>query len=303
MTRHILEIDDLSAAELAHVLDLSEVPIADLGRPLAGLGAALLFEKPSARTRHSTEMAVVQLGGHPVTVRGEEVGLDVRESVEDVTRTLQGYHAVLCARVYEHRKVERMTDVANVPVVNLLSDAAHPLQAMADLLTLRQRFGSLAGLKIAWVGDFTNVARSLALGAAMSGAAFHCATPPGFGPQEADLDRVKAVGGEISVFARPADAVSGADCISTDAWYSMGQEGEKEARRRAFEGFTVDAALMSAASDRAVFLHCLPAHRGDEVTDEVIDSERSLVFPQAHNRMHTARGALAFLLQMQQASS
>ena len=303
MTRHVLEIDDVTAAELALVLDLSELPIAELGRPLAGLGAALVFEKPSVRTRHATEMAIAQLGGHPVSTRGDEVGLDVRESVEDVTRTLQGYHALICARVFEHRKIERMAAVAHIPVVNLLSDDAHPLQAIADLLTLRQRFGSLDALKIAWVGDFTNVARSLALGAAMSGAAFHCATPPGFGPGEHDLDRVKSLGGGIEVFDRPSDAVAGADCVTTDAWYSMGQEAQRDERRRAFEGFRVDGSLMAAAGERAVFMHCLPAHRGDEVTDEVIDSDRSLVFAQAHNRMHTARGLLAFLLQAQEVSA
>jgi ornithine carbamoyltransferase len=303
MTRHVLEIDDLTAAELSRVLELSELPVEALGRPLAGCGAALLFEKPSVRTRHATEMAVVQLGGHPVTTRGDEVGLDVRESVEDVTRTLQGYHAVICARVFEHRKIERMASVATVPVVNLLSDDAHPLQAIADLLTIRQHFGALDSAQIAWVGDFTNVARSLALGAAMSGASFRCATPPGFGPAAHDLDRVKALGGSIVVFDRPADAVAGADCVTTDAWYSMGQESQKDERRRAFEGFQVDSALMEAAGERAVFLHCLPAHRGDEVTDDVIDGPRSLVFPQAHNRMHTARGLLAFLLHAQQVGS
>jgi ornithine carbamoyltransferase len=292
--RHLLEIDDLTGPELQVVLDLSER--GDLPRLLEGRGVALVFEKPSARTRHSTEMAVVQLGGHPVTTRAEEVGLDVRESVEDVTRTLSCYHAALCLRVYAHRTLERAVAVAPVPVVNLLSDEAHPLQALADLLTLRQHFGRLDGLTLAWVGDFSNVARSLALGAALSGVAVQCACPPGYGPSAEDLDRIRGLGGRVEVHTKAVDAVAGAQAVVTDAWYSMGQEAEKEVRRRAFEGFTVDEALLEAAGPDAVLLHCLPAHRGEEVTDAVVDGPRSLVWPEATNRMHTARGALAFLL-------
>jgi ornithine carbamoyltransferase len=291
---HLLDVDDLTGAQLAMVLDLSE--LAAPPRVLEGQGAALLFEKPSARTRHSTEMAVVQLGGHPVSARGDEVGLDVRESVEDVTRTLAGYHAVLCARVFEHSKLERMVAVDRIPVVNMLSDAAHPLQALADLLTLRQHFGSLGGLRIAWVGDFSNVARSLALGSALSGGSFACACPPGFGPTDEDLDRIAGLGGLVEVCAKPAEAVAGAQCVSTDAWYSMGQEAQRAERRRAFEGFTVDESLLAEAGPASVFLHCLPAHRGEEATDAVLDGPQSLIWPQAANRMHTARGALLFVL-------
>jgi ornithine carbamoyltransferase len=292
--RHLLDIDDLDTAALAHVLDLSE-----LSQPppvLAGRGAALLFEKPSARTRHSTEMAVVQLGGHPITTRGEEVGLDVRETVEDVTRTLQGYHAVICARVFEHAKLERMAAVATVPVVNMLSDEAHPLQALADLLTLRQRFGDLASVRVAWIGDFSNVARSLALGVALSGGSFVCACPPGYGPTAADHDRIARLGGRIDEAPSPKAAADGARCVTTDAWYSMGQEEEAQQRRLAMRGYTVDAELLAAAAGDAVFLHCLPAHRGEEATSEVLDGSQSAVWQQAANRMHSARGALLHLL-------
>jgi ornithine carbamoyltransferase len=294
--RHLLEVTDLSPAELSSVLDLAERPLDLVPRALDGKGVALLFEKPSARTRHSTEVAVVQLGGHPVTARGDEVGLDQRESTEDVTRTLQCYHAAICARVYDHRKLERMTAVARVPIVNLLSDTAHPLQAIADLLTLRQCFGGLQGLRIAWVGDFSNVARSLALAATMAGAVVSVSTPPGYGPTMADHDLLALHGGRLDVHRRPADAVEDADCVVTDAWYSMGQEGEKEARAKAFEGYTVTASLLGFAKPTAVFLHCLPAHRGQEVADEVLDGPRSRIWQEAENRLHAARATLAFLM-------
>jgi ornithine carbamoyltransferase len=264
---------------------------------LAGKGVALLFEKPSLRTRHSTEMAVVQLGGHPISVRGDEISLGVRETVEDVSRTLSGYHAAIAARVFEHDKLERMAAVSGVPVVNLLSDDGHPLQALADLLTIRGEFGLLDGLTVAWVGDYSNVARSLALGAVATGMRVRFACPPGYGPSDADLDRFRSTpGADVEVTSYADEAVKGADVVSTDTWYSMGQEAEAEERRRAFEGFTVDQALLERAGQRAILLHCLPAHRGEEVSADAIDGPRSRVFTQATNRMHAARGALAFLV-------
>ena len=292
--RHFLEVDDLTPEELAVVLDLAE----DTAPPqvLAGKGMALLFEKPSARTRNSMEMAVVQLGGHPVTIRGEEVGIDVRETAEDVARTLACFHAAIGARVFEHAKLERMAAVSPVPVVNLLSDDSHPMQALADLLTLRQRFGKLDGLAVAYVGDHNNVSRSLALAGALSGMEVRIGSPSGYECSAVDADRVRALGGKVVVTTRPEEAVEGADAVYTDVWASMGQEGEADARRRAFEGWTIDAGLMARAASDAVFLHCLPAHRGEEAAADVIDGERSLVWPQAENRMHAARGLLAFLL-------
>jgi ornithine carbamoyltransferase len=292
--RHFLEVDDLTPAELQEVLDLSEA--ADVPKVLQGKGAALVFEKPSLRTRNSSEMAVVQLGGHPITIGAAEVGLGVRETAEDVLRTLAGYHAVVCARVFEHEKLERMAAVGRIPVVNLLSDDGHPVQALADLLTLRQRFGSLEGRTVAYVGDPNNVSRSLSYAAAMSGMAVRIASPAGYPVPEHEIDRVRQLGGTIEVTSQPAEAVEGADAVYTDVWASMGKEDEAEARRRAFEGFTIDERLMSGTADGAVFLHCLPAHRGEEVSHEVLESERSLVWQQAENRMHTMRGLLAFLL-------
>lgn len=291
--RHFTEIDDLSPAELERVLELSSASASPT--LLAGKGVALIFEKPSARTRNSMEMAVVQLGGHPVYIGNEEVGLDRRESTEDVTRTMAGFHAAIGARVYSHSVVERMAAVDQVPVVNLLSDRGHPMQALADLLTMYQEFGALEGRSVAYLGDANNMAFSLALGAGLVGMEFRIASPVGYEFDDADLARISTVG-EPRVFDSPIAAVTGADAVYTDAWTSMGQEAEAETRARDFGGFQVDEKLMESAASTAVFLHCLPAHRGEEVTDAVLDGPRSRIWPQAANRMHAARGLLVWLL-------
>ena len=293
MTRHFLEIDDLSADELAEVLDLA----ADTSpaRVLEGRGVALIFEKPSLRTRNATEIAVFELGGHPLTLRGEEVGLAEREPVADVARVLSRYHAAICARVFEHSKLEELAASSSVPVVNLLSDDSHPCQAVADLLTLHQHFGKLEGLEIAYVGDFNNVSRSLALAGAMTGMGVRLACPPGYGPTSEDLDRLRLLGLEPVVTNRPHDAVDGADAVYTDVWTSMGQEEESRARQQAFEGFMVDTGLMTSAASHAVFLHCLPAHRGEEVAADVVDGRQSVVWQQAENRLHAVRGLFLWL--------
>jgi ornithine carbamoyltransferase len=296
MTRHLLDITDLDADELSLVLDLSERPIESLGRPLAGLGAALIFEKPSNRTRHSTEMAVVQLGGHPIYTRGEEIGFDVREPVEDIAAVMSGYHAVLAARVFDHSIVVRLAAAASVPVVNMLSDHSHPLQGLADALTMRQVLGPLAGRTVAYVGDYNNVARSLAEASALLGMHVRLGCPAGYDAPPEELERILLLGAtSVEQSARAADAVVGADAVHTDTWTSMGQEAEKAERVKTFEGYTVDDTMMATAADGAVFMHCLPAYRGLEVAAEVIDGPRSRVVQQAHNRMHAARGLLAFL--------
>jgi len=295
--RHLLEIDDLDPSEIARVLDLAE----DEARPrvLDGQTVGLYFEKPSLRTRHSSETAVVQLGGHPVTFRKDEIGGSSRETTGDIARVLSGYHAALGARVFDQRILEQMAAAASIPVVNLLSDEAHPCQTLADLLTMRQEWGTLAGRTVAWVGDFNNVARSLSLGLARCGMGLRIASPAGYGPSEADIDRMVAAGldGPPSVTDRPVEAVRGADAVHTDVWASMGQEEQADVRRRAFEGFQVDARVMAEAPSHAVFMHCLPAHRGEEVAAAVVDGAQSRVFPQAHNRLHAFRGLLRFLLE------
>ena len=296
MTRHLLEIDDLTADELTHVLAraASGHPV----RVLEDRGAALVFEKPSNRTRNSTEMAVVELGGHPIYLTAAEVDVDGRESAEDVARTLACYHAVIAARVFDHAVLERMSSAVEIPVVNLLSDRSHPLQALADLLTIRAEFGvDPSGRAVTWVGDYSNVARSLALGASMQGMAVRFACPDGYDPPHADLDRFAELGAaQVASSTDPAEQVDGAHVVVTDAWYSMGQEDEAAVRRPIFEPYRVDAALMARAADDAVFLHCLPAHRGEEVTDEVLDGPRSRVWVEAANRLPAARGALEWLV-------
>ena len=298
LMRHFLEVDDLDADELARVLDLAADPSPP--QVLAGRGAALVFEKPSSRTRNSTEMAVVQLGGHPAYILPQEVGLDERESVEDVARTLACYHAVIGARVFSHSTVERMAAAGAAPVVNLLSDDAHPMQALADVLTLRAVLDGLEGRTVAYVGDANNVARSLALAAGMSGMTMRIASPDGYGFDDSALARLRSRGCEPDIADTPADAVRGVHAVYTDVWTSMGQENEAAQRLEAFAGFTVDAALMEGAAPDAVFLHCLPAHRGEEVSAEVIDGPRSRVWLQAANRMHAARGLLLWLLSSQE---
>jgi ornithine carbamoyltransferase len=292
--RHFLEVDDLSPGELSTVLDLAE--LADPPRVLAGRGVALLFEKPSLRTRNATEMAVVQLGGHPVSVRAEEVDVDVREPAADAARVLSRYHAVIGARVFEHAKLDRMAEAAEVPVINLLSDDSHPCQALADMLTLRQLWGDLAGRTVAYVGDGNNVCRSLVLAAVMSGAQARVAAPAGFVLPADVVERAGSLGGVVTVANSPEEAVDGADAVYTDVWASMGQEGDTDRRRRAFAGYTVDERLMARAAPGASFLHCLPAHRGEEVSAGVLDSPASVVWQQAENRMHAMRGLLLFLL-------
>jgi ornithine carbamoyltransferase len=291
VTRTFLEVNELTADELTEVLDRAE--IADPPKVMAGRGMAILFAKPSLRTRHSTEMAVVQLGGHPVTMRNDEIGPGSREPISDIARVLSRYHAALGARVFAHSTVEELAEGATVPVVNLLSDRAHPTQALADVLTMRQRFGTVKDLSVAYVGDYNNVARSLALAVGALGGEVRLACPPGYGPEGAEIEVI----GSPMVTQAPEEAVKGADVVYTDVWTSMGQETEAAERRVAFAGFTVDDGLMRLASRQGVFLHCLPAHRGEEVSASVADGPQSLMIDQAENRMHVARGLLWWLLE------
>ena len=296
-TRHFLDITDLSARDLGTVMNLAQVEISSLGRPLSDKGVALIFEKPSNRTRQSMEMAVVQLGGHPIFTRGEEVGFDQRETVEDVTRIMAGYHHIIAARVFEHTILQRMTTVSSVPIINMLSDHSHPLQALADLLTMRQELGELRNETVAWIGDYNNVARSLVEACALDGMHIRLGCPDGYGANEIELSRIANLGAaSVEQFSSAQTASTGAHAVHTDVFVSMGQELETAKRMIDFKDFCVDAKVMANADQHAIFMHCLPAHRGVEVMPEVIDGAQSRVVTQAHNRMHAARGLLAHLM-------
>jgi ornithine carbamoyltransferase len=287
----LLSITDLSGAELSRILDLAEAP--DLKRPLNGKGVALVFEKPSARTRNSMEMAVVQLGGHPVYIQGSEVGIGERESAEDVARTLACYHSVIAARVKDHTQIAAMAHATDAPLLNMLSNRHHPLQALADLLTVKQIAGRIEGVRLAYIGDGdNNVCRSLAEACSKLGAELRIASPAGYG---LPVQELQALGGVVQL-EDPYEAVDGAEFVYTDVWVSMGRDANAEQRRRDLARYQVNEDLM-AAGHHAHFLHCLPARRGEEVTDRVIDSPRSAVWKQAENRMHSARGALAWVLE------
>ncbi len=298
-TRHLLDLTDLTVEELEEVLLLAESHDS-LPRLLEGRGAALVFEKPSARTRSSTELAVHALGGYPVYIQGSEVGFDQRETVEDVARTLACYHAVICARVMAHETLVRMAGVLDssglgVPVVNLLSERAHPCQALADVLTIRQVFGGTRGRILAYVGDANNVWRSLSQAAAMTGMRLRIAAPEGHAPVSTDLAVLERLGASVEVTGDPAEAVAGADVVYTDVWISMGQEHEGAERRKAFEGFIVDGDLVARAAPAAIVMHCLPARRGEEIAAEVLEGPQSAVWRQAANRRLAVAGLLAWI--------
>ena len=280
--RHLLAIRDLLADDLKAILALSECPYTPA---LRNRGVALYFEKPSARTRNSMELAAAQLGGHPVYLQPNELGIGERECVEDVTRTLACYHSIIAARVFDHALLEQMAAVDAAPVLNMLSATDHPLQALADLLTVKQLMGRIEGVRIAFVGEANNVARSLAEGCVLLGAELNIASPPGFGFGRPML--------AVNQVVDPAEAIEGADIVYSDVWVSMGGKDSAD-RRKAFAPYKVDAELM-ARTPNAHFLHCLPARRSEEVTADVIDGPRSAVWRQAENRMHTARGAMLWL--------
>jgi ornithine carbamoyltransferase len=300
--RHLVTLNDLSSSEIEAIFaiasDLKEKFARGVREPLLpGRMMALLFEKQSLRTRVSFESCMTHLGGGSIML-GDDAGFGKRESIADFTRVLSEMVDVIVVRAKSHQTVVEVAQHSACPVVNGLTDLDHPCQALADLLTVRERFGALKGLKVAWVGDGNNVARSLATGCARVGAEFAIATPKGY---ELPGDFVKQLrtdspNAKLLATHDPRAAVDGAVAIYTDVWASMGQEAEQAKRMRDFADYQVNAALMAAAPTEAVFMHCLPARRGEEVTDEVIDSPQSVVVQQAANRMHAQKGVLAWLL-------
>jgi ornithine carbamoyltransferase len=302
----LFDVDDLWPDDYERVLQLATSD--SVGQVLAGEGVALLFEKPSARTRNSSEMAVFGLGGHPVCIQGTEVGLDTRESAEDIARTLGCYHRILCARVFDHQVLVRMAFALessgfDVPVINLLSDEAHPCQAIADVLTLRELLGPLPGQVLAYIGDANNMCRSLVKAALMEGMDVRVASPPDYSFSAEELDNLSGLasrvgrGGTLHVGHDAKVAAGGADALYTDVWTSMGQEAERAERLAAFAGFTVDDALLDVAEPDAVVLHCLPAHRGEEIAASVLEGSHSVVWKQAAHRQTAMRGILAWAIE------
>jgi ornithine carbamoyltransferase len=293
MPKHLLSISDLTAAELAALLRTAEQfkQARYRGSELRGKTLATIFEKPSLRTRTTLEVATVHLGGHAVYLDAGQIGLGVREPVRDVAENLGRWVEGVAARVNKHETVVGLAEHAGVPVLNALSDAHHPLQALADLMTLKENFGRLQGVRLAYVGDGNNVLASLLEAAALSGVEVTVSTPEGYEPAPGLLERAGAR------FVRdPVAAVRGADAVYTDVWTSMGQEAEAERRLRDFAGYTVTPELMEAAGPGAIFLHCLPAHYGEEVVEEVAHGPRSRIFDQAENRLHTVKAVLAHYL-------
>ncbi|MSQ07242.1 MAG: ornithine carbamoyltransferase [Dehalococcoidia bacterium] len=299
--RDFLSITDFSPAETVQVIARARQMKAEgWGQPLAGKHIALLFEKPSLRTRVSFEVGIHQLGGFSVYLGQQEVGLGVREPVYDVARVLSGYVDGIVARVFSHQHLVELARHTTVPVINALSDLEHPCQTMADLLTISEHKGALEGLKLAFVGDGNNVARSLCLGAPAVGMSFAIASPAGYSLDADSLlqarQRNDSKSVQIHSMTDPHVAVRGAGVVYTDTWTSMGQEAEAEVRRRDFRGYTVDPALLSQAMPGALFMHDMPVHYGEEAPPGMLDHPQSVAFHQAHNRLHAQRAILEFIL-------
>ncbi|MDD1726439.1 MAG: ornithine carbamoyltransferase [Methanothrix sp.] len=296
---NLISISDLSREDILRLLDSADAFRARRGKhgsPLQGKSLAMIFEKPSTRTRVSLEVAAAELGAHPLYLSAGELQLGRGETISDTARVLSRYVAGITARVYSHSTVMQLAAHADVPLINALSDWEHPLQILADLQTVRQRFSRLEGLKLAWIGDGNNVCNSLILAAAILGMEIVVASPLGYQPRAEILQQARRLGGRPGVVVEPAEAARDADVLVTDTWVSMGDEGEEAERLRVFGRYQVNSDLMSLASPESIALHCLPAHRGQEITDEVMDGPQSAVFDEAENRLHTSKAVMAWLM-------
>ncbi|MEM7483450.1 MAG: ornithine carbamoyltransferase [Acidobacteriota bacterium] len=301
--RHLISIHDLSSEQVQRIFDQAaavKADPADFRSALAGRTLGMIFQKSSTRTRVSFEVGTFQLGGHALFLSSRDIQLGRGEPISDTAEVLSRYLDGIMARTFAHADVTGLADHGSVPVINGLTDDLHPCQGLTDYFTLREVFGDLAGKKIAYIGDGNNMAHSLLLGAPKVGMDIAVATPPSYAPdpdyvEKAEADAAEA-GTRIQITEDPAEAVAGAHCVYTDVWASMGQEEEQTERLRAFEGFEVDAALMAQADPKAVFLHCLPAHRGEEVSAEVADGPQSRIFDQAENRLHVQKSVMLALM-------
>jgi ornithine carbamoyltransferase len=299
--RHLLSITDLSRAEVEELFRLAaegkaHVKAGRTSGTLAGRSLALIFEKPSLRTRVTFEVGMTQLGGAAVYLAAQDIGLGTRESVADVARNLGRWVNGIAARTFEQATVERLARHAGIPVINALTDHEHPCQALADFFTLWERGLDLSRLRMAWVGDGNNVCHSLVLLAARLGTEVSVACPPGYEPAPRVVETARALGGRVAVTADPHEAAAGADVLYTDVWVSMGQEAERERRLEAFSRYQLSEPLLAAARPSAVVMHCLPAHRGEEISEAVLDGPQSVVLDQAENRLHVQKAVLLTLL-------
>lgn len=304
--RHFIDLADWSSADIRALLDRAlalkaEWQAGGNAPVLKGKALAMVFQKPSLRTRVSFEVGMSHLGGTALMIAPAEIGFGKRESIADIARVLSGYVQIVMARVFAHNDVVELAKWSRVPVINGLSDLQHPCQALADALTIRERFGTLEGVRIAFVGDGNNTAASLAQIAAHTGAHFSIASPPGYSLSEDTLDPIGALaeanGTELAAYHDVESAVRGAQVVYTDTWVSMGQENEYERRVQDFADYQVNDALMQMAAPDAIVMHCLPAHRGYEITDSVADGAQSAIFQQAENRLHAQKAILATLLE------
>jgi ornithine carbamoyltransferase len=297
---NLISISDLGKYDINLLLDRADAFKAERNKsrtaPLKGKSLAMIFEKPSTRTRVSLEVAFEELGGHALNLSAGELQLGRGETVDDTARVLSRLVHGITARVYSHNTVVRLAKYASVPVVNALSDWEHPLQILADLMTMRQRFGRLNGLKIAWIGDGNNVCNSMILAAAIMGMSIVAASPKGFQPKAKILEEAERLGGSPRLVTDPSEAAQGADVLVTDTWVSMGDEAMEAERLRVFGKYQVNGELLKLASKDAIAMHCLPAHRGQEITDEVMDGPQSAVFDEAENRLHTSKAVLEWLM-------
>ena len=307
--KHVLTLFDLTATEITEVLskaaELKQGYLKGIREPLfPGCVVALLFEKPSLRTRVSFESAITHLGGNSMYL-GADVGWGKREAPQDFARVLGSYVDAIVCRAYQHSRVAELAEFSKATVINGLTDSYHPCQALTDLFTLQEAHGDLRGQRLAYIGDANNVAQSLAICCARLGVEFALAAPSGYQMDASFVQEIRDAEPDASIIltSDPREAVSNAQCVYTDVWTSMGQESEAEERLAAFQGFQVDRSLMQQAPDEAVFMHCLPAHRGIEVSADVLDGQQSVIYQQAENRMHVQKGLLAFLLGQQRASA
>jgi ornithine carbamoyltransferase len=303
MPRHFLADDDLTAAEQAAILDLADRMKKDryAYRPLEGpKSVVVVFEKPSTRTRLSFEIGIAELGGHPVILDAQSTQLGRGETIEDTARVMSRYADAIVIRTFGQDRIEALAAASDVPVVNALTDYAHPCQALADLQTIREHKGRLAGLTLTYLGDGNNMAHSLLLAGAIAGMHVRVGSPAGFEPRGQVMKRAaelaKAHGGSVAVTNDPLEAATGADVLYTDVWASMGQEGEAASRLESFRPYAIDERVVAVAASDAVVMHCLPAHRGEEIAAAVIDGPASIVFDQAENRLHAQKALLSFLI-------